>query len=135
MLFVSSISNNLSRLTSYYIKMTFCEKCDALLVPKKIEGKVLAVCQDCGWIEESNQLETISFTDQTRNEDPEGGKMLIIDDSDTSVTSRPRKEMICPRCDTMQIVEYWEIQTRSADESPTRFFRCTNCDKNWREYD
>ncbi len=71
----------------------------------------------------------------TRNEDPEGGKMLIIDDSDTSVSSRPRKEMICPRCDNMQIVEYWEIQTRSADESPTRFFRCTNCDKNWREYD
>ncbi|HID27364.1 MAG TPA: transcription factor S, partial [Methanosarcinales archaeon] len=26
-------------------------------------------------------------------------------------------------------------QLRSADESETRFFRCTECGKTWREYD
>ncbi|MCK4973458.1 MAG: transcription factor S, partial [Candidatus Heimdallarchaeota archaeon] len=29
----------------------------------------------------------------------------------------------------------WMVQTRSADESPTRFFRCTACGETWREYD
>ena len=37
--------------------------------------------------------------------------------------------------ETNQMIEYWEIQTRSADESPTRFFKCLSCSKQWREYD
>lgn len=117
--------------------MTFCEKCDALLIPKKVDGKVISICPDCGWIE-SNGAATniqISFTDDSRSDDPDGGKMLILEEGDNSVAGRPKKEMYCPRCENLQIVEYWEIQTRSADEAPTRFFRCTNCDKNWREYD
>jgi len=26
------------------------------------------------------------------------------------------------------------IQTRAADEPPTRFYRCTKCGHTWREY-
>ena len=48
--------------------------------------------------------------------------------------SRPTAEVTCPRCgnDTA----YWHLeQTRSADESETRFFECTECGYRWREYD
>ncbi|MCK5109548.1 MAG: transcription factor S, partial [Methanosarcinales archaeon] len=30
---------------------------------------------------------------------------------------------------------WWLRQLRSADESETRFFRCTKCGRTWREYD
>lgn len=115
-------------------KMDFCENCDALLIPQKVSGVVVAKCPDCNWVKENGKLTKISFTNDTTS-DPEGGKMLVLEDDDGFVAGRPRKEMYCKNCDSHQEIEYWEIQTRSADEAPTRFFRCTNCDKNWREYD
>ena len=30
---------------------------------------------------------------------------------------------------------YKMLQTRSADEAPTRIFTCTNCKHTWRAYD
>ncbi|MDP6459515.1 MAG: transcription factor S, partial [Candidatus Hydrothermarchaeota archaeon] len=29
---------------------------------------------------------------------------------------------------------WWLLQTRKADESETRFYRCTKCKFTWREY-
>ncbi|PIO07920.1 transcription factor S, partial [Candidatus Pacearchaeota archaeon CG10_big_fil_rev_8_21_14_0_10_35_219] len=29
---------------------------------------------------------------------------------------------------------FWTMQTRAADESETKFYRCTKCDHTWREY-
>jgi DNA-directed RNA polymerase subunit M len=115
--------------------MDFCNKCDSLLSPKKIGNKVVPFCPDCNESKENGSLGKISFEDEERKNDPEGGKMLIIEDDSNAVTGRSRKEMICPKCQTIETIEYWEIQTRSADESPTRFFRCLTCEKNWREYD
>lgn len=118
--------------------MDFCDECDSLLQPRKNnEGKVVAFCPDCNEFKDGsgNSVNTISITDEDREDDPEGGKMLVLEDTDKRTVGRPSKEMYCSNCKSMQDVEYWEIQTRSADESPTRFFRCLNCDKNWREYD
>ncbi len=48
--------------------------------------------------------------------------------------SRPTTEVTCPRCGNDEA--YWHLeQTRSADESETRFFECTECGYKWREYD
>jgi DNA-directed RNA polymerase subunit M len=127
--------NHLTNTLAEVNKMDFCEKCDALLVPQKMQGVVVAKCPDCNWIKENGKLATISITDDTRTKDPEGGKMLVLEENSNFVVGRPRKEMYCSSCESHQEIEYWEIQTRSADEAPTRFFRCTNCDKNWREYD
>ena len=128
-------SNHLSNIGYEGNKMEFCENCDALLVPKKVNGQVVANCPDCDFVKKDGKLETISITDDTRSKDPDGGKMLVLEENSNFIAGRPRKEMFCENCKANQEIEYWEIQTRSADEAPTRFFRCTNCDKNWREYD
>lgn len=45
----------------------------------------------------------------------------------------PIVEMQCKKCDSME-AETWEIQTRSSDEPPTKFFKCTKCKHTWRDY-
>ncbi len=112
----------------------YCDVCDSILQPKEINGEILAFCPDCEEEKADGRLQSITFSNKDKNKDPEGGKILIIEESNTT-TGRSKKEMYCEECKSTQLVEYWEIQTRSADESATRFFRCTNCDKNWREYD
>lgn len=112
----------------------FCIECDSLLEPKQANGKILPYCPDCDQVVVDGHLQDITFSNKEKDQDPEGGKILIIEKSNTT-TGRSSKPLYCEDCKSEQMVEYWEIQTRSADESATRFFRCTNCDKNWREYD
>ena len=115
--------------------MVFCEDCDALLQPRKIDGEIVPVCPDCGYVNKDAEKNKISFVDEERLKDPDGGKMLVVEENKKGTVGRSKKEMFCEKCNSMEMVEYWEIQTRSADESPTRFFQCLTCSKNWREYD
>jgi len=122
--------------------MNFCDDCDSLIKPKKDDnGIVRDYCGDCGEFkgeETSENTGSIAIPNEAREEleeDPEGGKLLILDEDDGRTVGRPSREMFCSNCQSMQDIEYWEIQTRSADESATRFFKCLECKKQWREYD
>lgn len=42
-------------------------------------------------------------------------------------------EADCPKCHH-SLAEHWEVQTRSADEPATRFFKCRQCGHTRREY-
>lgn len=42
-------------------------------------------------------------------------------------------EAECPQCGHKE-AEHWEVQTRAADEPPTRFYKCKKCRHTWREY-
>ncbi|EMA47874.1 RPA12/RPB9/RPC11 RNA polymerase family protein [Halococcus saccharolyticus] len=58
----------------------------------------------------------------------------IIDVSDAEERGLPTTEVDCPECDNDRA--YWYMQQiRSADESETRFFVCTECEHSWREDD
>jgi len=46
----------------------------------------------------------------------------------------PTTNARCPDCGN-NVAYWWLRQLRSADESEVRFFRCTKCNKTWREYD
>jgi DNA-directed RNA polymerase subunit M len=46
----------------------------------------------------------------------------------------PTTNSRCPECGN-NIAYWWLRQLRSADESEVRFFRCTKCNRTWREYD
>lgn len=48
-------------------------------------------------------------------------------------TVNPIVDAECPKCGHRK-AEYWEVQTRSSDEPPTRFHKCVECKHTWREY-
>ena len=113
--------------------MEFCDVCGAMMQPRKVGNKKQWVCPVCGAVKdaEAGSEESLSF--EIKHNDPEKGKMLILKD-EKAIRTRPAKLMYCPKCKKEVMVEYWELQTRSADEAPTRFFKCEN-GHTWREYD
>jgi len=56
--------------------------------------------------------------------------VAVVEEEDSP---NPIVEAECPTCGHKQ-AEYWEVQTRSSDEPPTRFHKCTKCKHTWREY-
>ena len=99
--------------------MKFCPKCKSIMIPK---GKEL-VCS-CGYKESSESVATITEKAEERKEIP------VIEEE---TVLNPIIDAECPKCENRK-AEYWEVQTRSADEPPTRFHKCTKCKHTWREY-
>ena len=102
--------------------MKFCEKCGSLMKPNDSGSEFLC---DCGHTENvgeghitTEQMEK-GITDIVVKE--EGDKILL-----------PETDADC-ECGNKKAY-YWMEQTRSADEAPTRFYRCTKCMHTWREY-
>ena len=58
-------------------------------------------------------------------------KKMRDDDADRGIISFYHFE--CPKCKNNKAV-WWLLQTRSGDEPPTQFYRCTKCAQTWREY-
>jgi DNA-directed RNA polymerase subunit M len=97
----------------------FCPKCGALLMPKP--GKKQLECS-CG----HKSSEGIMLRDKAK----ETEKVEIVGGEEkTNITV----DAECPKCGPVE-AEHWEIQTRSSDESPTRFYKCKKCGHTWREY-
>ena len=64
----------------------------------------------------------------------EHAKMALMDDRTfKNYTGKKNEDGIlkCPRCKSMK-TEYFEVQTRSADEPTTKKCNCTNCDYRWK---
>ena len=58
---------------------------------------------------------------------------LKVMDSSESIESLPTATIECPKCKN-NLAYWWMLQTRSADEATTQFFRCTKCNHTWRNY-
>lgn len=69
-------------------------------------------------------------TDTVTETQEAGDERLIGDEND----ARPTTNIQCPECDNNR-AHYELKQIRSADESETRFFECTDCGYKWREDD
>ena len=105
--------------------MQFCEECGSLM---HADGDAM-VCSSCGH-------------EQGRNADAEAGYVTTEpqDDGDVIETSaaaadegKPTAEVTCEACGN-GTAWYTIKQTGSADEPPTRFFKCTECGHRWRGY-
>ena len=101
------------------MKIEFC-RCGGVLVPA---GDMLK-CRNCG--KQINKKAGVIKTESKKKE------IIVIEDNRPDL---PTTEKQCPKCDNARVY-WWLIQTRSADEPPTQFFRCTNveCKHTWREY-
>jgi DNA-directed RNA polymerase subunit M len=112
----------------------FCPECGKLLQTEKSKsGKTLLMCLKCGYKRNLEENEKVTFTEEIEH-DLVREMTVVMEEEDIDKT-KPIKDLYCPKCKKNQPVNFWMIQTRSADESPTRFFRCTVCGETWREYD
>ena len=105
--------------------MEFCPNCEVRL--KNDNG--LLSCPKCKFVKEK--------TDKSVKEKPEeiNSEFLVMDESDLSQTKKLEStiKIDCEKCHNQEGV-CWSLQTRSADEPETRFYRCTKCNHTWRDY-
>ncbi len=106
--------------------MKFCEKCGCILVSKKENNKTFLVCRKCGFKIEYNH--SIQIKEEIKKNPMD--EVVVLDKQNEAL---PKIKVFCPKCGHNEAV-WWIRQTRSADEAPTTFYRCTKCKYSWREY-
>ncbi|WEL22236.1 Transcription factor S [Halorhabdus sp. BNX81] len=88
------------------------------------------VCQSCGYREAKDQDladDFVSTQDQTDDD-------LIETEEDANFEGKPTADdVVCDECGH-GVAWYTIKQTGSADEPPTRFFKCKECGHRWRGY-
>lgn len=103
--------------------MDFCKKCGGLVVMK--EGQ--ARCAGCN--AKAEKKTKLATSEKILRHDA----IKVVNESDEN--TNPIVEMTCPECKTKKCY-FWTQQTRSSDESETKFYQCTNpkCKHTWRKY-
>jgi DNA-directed RNA polymerase subunit M len=108
--------------------MKFCPKCETRLRLKFDENQV--VCPKCGFtITEQEPTVTINVSNVTTQEH----NALRVLDAENNTEVLPTINIECPKCNN-NLAVWWMLQTRSADEATTQFFRCIKCNHTWRNY-
>ncbi|MDK2892649.1 transcription factor S [Methanohalophilus sp.] len=105
--------------------MEFCPKCKSMMYPG---GKGKIKCRKCGYTKEQGAA-TEDMVSKAKQDDRE--VTILEDNFDQGL---PTTTARCPECGN-NLAYWWLRQLRSADESETRFFKCTKCGATWREYD
>lgn len=103
--------------------MRFCPKCEIRL--KKSEDGLH--CPKCDYTEGS-----ASDTIKKQENEVKVSELNVLDENEGKETL-PTIKMDCEKCGNNEVV-WWMLQTRSADEPTTQFYRCTKCNHTWRNY-
>jgi DNA-directed RNA polymerase subunit M len=103
--------------------MEFCDDCGSMM---RADGEFW-VCTSCG-----NKQPKNPDANYVLSEEQEVSE--VIETGTGGDTGLPTTEIRCQECGNDEA--YWYMQQiRSADESETRFFVCTECEHRWREDD
>jgi DNA-directed RNA polymerase subunit M len=106
--------------------MEFCPTCKLALVAQDHNGKRVLVCRKCG--HKTDKYKPLRISEKVEKS-PLDSVVVVDKDRETL----PKTKTTCPKCNHNEAV-WWVQQTRSADEAPTVFYRCTKCKHSWREY-
>ena len=106
--------------------MQFCEKCGNLLSVIKKRKRTYLYCKKCN--KEYPMKKNMKFSEKIVGERRE---VIVIRREGEEL---PKTKIVCPVCGNVEAY-WWTLQTRSADEPPTTFYRCTKCKYSWRSYD
>lgn len=104
--------------------MYFCPLCRSMLLPEQSRQVQLSCCA-CPYTYRLST--TFSHTKESRTKQIDevmGGKDALQYASTCSAK--------CPKCAHEKAL-YFELQTRSADEPMTIFYKCTKCHFDWKE--
>jgi DNA-directed RNA polymerase subunit M len=105
--------------------MQFCDECGSLMHASGDE----MVCSSCGERtakDEEEAAKYVSTESQTFDD-------VIETSEDAADEGKPTAREECEKCGN-DLAWYTIKQTGSADEPPTRFFKCTECGNRWRGY-
>ena len=102
--------------------MKFCPNCEVRL--KKTDTGLR--CTKCDYTEGG-----ATTTKQVKAEE-DVSEFNVLEKSDSQETL-PTIKIDCEKCGHDQAV-WWMLQTRSADEPTTQFYRCVKCNFTWRNY-
>jgi DNA-directed RNA polymerase subunit M len=101
--------------------MEFCPKCGSVLVEKRKNYG----CLKCNYVAKGKiKIESTENIQELK-------RVPLIKEKETNVM--PTVAEVCPKCGNKEAY-FWTSQTRSADESETKFFKCTKCKHTWRVY-
>jgi len=88
------------------------------------------VCQSCGYREPKDQELAEDFVSTQDQSDDD----VIETEEDANFEGKPTAtDVVCDECGHGE-AWYTIKQTASADEPPTRFFKCKECGHRWRGY-
>jgi DNA-directed RNA polymerase subunit M len=104
----------------------FCPECQTRLKPSGDH----VVCPKCGFKAKKGASDGKSVTEVKQVTGRNASLKVMDDDKQQDL---PTITIQCPTCDNNTAV-WWMLQTRSADEATTQFFRCTKCNHTWRNY-
>lgn len=101
--------------------MDFCEKCGGIILVT--DGK--AACAACG--HKPKKKPKIEASEKMQPQET----IAVINEEDAN--TYPLVEITCPKCKNKKAY-FWTTQTRSSDESETKFYKCNKCKYTWRVY-
>jgi DNA-directed RNA polymerase subunit M len=114
--------------------MQFCPKCSTRLKARQRDEEKVAkmTCPKCGY--STAQVEVTKTTGKSKKKSTtsEDASIKVLEESD-DIKALPTTNVECPKCSNREAV-WWMLQTRSADEPTTQFYRCTKCSHTWRHY-
>ncbi|MFW5905743.1 MAG: transcription factor S [archaeon] len=105
--------------------MQFCSECGSMM--RAVDGEM--VCAECGYTEAKDEELAASFVSTEEQDDSD----VIETEAGANFEGKPTAKTVCPECEHDE-AWYTIKQTASADEPPTRFFKCKECGARWREY-
>lgn len=109
--------------------VTFCPKCGSMMKPRKGAGGLEMVCIRCGYVIQAG--ESLSKVEARVSVANRAKSKITVSKEESSAAERVK--IVCAKCGNDEAY-FWMVQTRAADEPPTRFYRCTRCGYTWREY-
>lgn len=101
--------------------MEFCEKCGGVIMVQA--GK--AACASCG--AKVKKKVKIEASEKIQKHDA----VAVVKEGDDN--TYPIVDIDCPECKNKKAY-FWTTQTRSSDESETKFYKCVKCSHTWRKY-
>ncbi|MFB1062503.1 transcription factor S [Natrinema sp. CBA1119] len=108
--------------------MQFCDDCGSMM--KARGDRMVCTNDDCGASSERDREQEDAFVTTESQTDGE----VIESSEEANFEGKPKAtDIICDECGAEE-AWYTLKQTASADEPPTRFFKCTECGYRWREY-
>ena len=108
--------------------MQFCDECGSMMVSR--DGVMTCTNDECGATTERDE----ELAEQFVSTEAQSGDELIETEEGAEFEGKPTAKDV--HCDECGHTEAWYTikQTASADEPPTRFFKCKECGYRWREY-